>query len=166
MALNKQGVIEFINTLINEYRAISITGKQDILDIILLQDYVKADAVIKGYYIARKSFLYKRPVITNDFIEDKQNKPLIKLDRKSIELRTFNEKYKLEIPEIQKIFYSFEKYSNINLFGLDFMYDSNRKKYFMIDWNFYPGYKELLQNIPELINEHILIQYKEKIASN
>ena len=65
---------------------------------------------------------------------------------------------------LSKIGEKFETFSGDSLFGLDFlldMEDLKDKKYYLIDINQFPGYKELNKNMGQILLEHILF-YIEK----
>ena len=53
----------------------------------------------------------------------------------------------------------FEKFSGDTLFGLDFLFDMEslkNKKYYLIDINQFPGYKELNKDMGDILKNHIL----------
>jgi glutathione synthase/RimK-type ligase-like ATP-grasp enzyme len=60
---------------------------------------------------------------------------------------------------LSKIGEKFEQFSGDSLVGLDFLLDMDNlenKKYYLIDVNQFPGYKELNKDFGEIIQEHIL----------
>jgi len=72
-----------------------------------------------------------------------------------------NLNYKNNIDEklLSKIGEKFEQFSGDSLIGLDFLLDIENlgnKKYYLIDVNQFPGYKELNKDMGDIINEHVL----------
>ena len=50
---------------------------------------------------------------------------------------------------------NYEEYSGDSLFGLDFILDIEKGKYYLIDANGLPGYKELYDDMGEILVNHI-----------
>ena len=60
---------------------------------------------------------------------------------------------------LSKIGEKFETFSGDSLFGLDFLLDMEDlkiKKYYLIDINQFPGYKELNKDMGDILKNHIL----------
>jgi hypothetical protein len=54
----------------------------------------------------------------------------------------------------------------INLLGLDFVYNIENNVYYLIDSNYYPGYKEITLDFNDILTERILNQLTRKHCSN
>jgi hypothetical protein len=55
----------------------------------------------------------------------------------------------------------FNEFSNISLYGLDFMFDEVTKLYYLLEINYFPSYREFGLELYKLITEHILKCYKK-----
>ena len=125
----------------------------------------------KNYFFYRPSFPDVSPDLVNEFEEYKRgffetSTSVLTKD----EFKNFWEKVgrkkdvKQEIGEKGENFLSivsdkFEDKVKDTLFGLDFIYDYEKKIYYLIDMNQFPGYKELIPVINNIISEHIINYY-------
>jgi len=57
---------------------------------------------------------------------------------------------------LDKIGECFENSSINSLFGLDFIFDYETKTTYLIDCNYYPGYRELVNDIHSMLSDHII----------
>ena len=125
----------------------------------------------KNYFFYRPSFPDVSPDLVNEFEEYKRgffetSTSVLTKD----EFKNFWEKVgrkkdvKQEIGEKGENFLSIvsDKFEDIvkdTLFGLDFIYDYEKKVYYLIDMNQFPGYKELIPVMNNIISEHIINYY-------
>ena len=133
---------------------------------IIMQEYIKSDYIIKGYRICNRNYYFKRQ-INHKLIDNNyqiSNITINKIDKKLNETVNYYSEV-TNYPELDNLMNDFEEHTNKNLFGLDFIFNSLDNSYYLIDCNFFPGYKELLNNISCLMNEHVLIYYN-KYESN
>ncbi len=72
----------------------------------------------------------------------------------------------IKVGYLVEISRSFQKFSDVSLFGLDFLYDHVNKEYYVIDCNLYPGYKELLHEFNGILTNHIENLYREFLEHN
>jgi len=42
------------------------------------------------------------------------------------------------------------------MFGLDLIYCYTKNEYYLVDLNYFPGYKELIMDFNELLIEHVI----------
>ena len=68
-------------------------------------------------------------------------------------------KEKINMDYLRKVSDLFEVFSEMTLFGLDFLYDNDKNEYYLVDVNFFPGYKELVKEFNEILIAHILKYY-------
>lgn len=176
--LNKRNILivqEYIasgNEIIKGYR---IAGKDFFYKRKLnlenkINDLLKNNKQEEGQEIdllgAKDEFVYKKLNNNNTYHHlNSVSKNLYKIENRSIEELTYEHQDGLRETNLDVLMNYFEKKTNINLFGLDFLFDKERNKYYLIDCNFFPGYKELIPEIPNLINEHITKYYSEANCS-
>ena len=136
--------------------------------------------IIKLYRIANKSYFFYRPSFPDSKIEfinkyEEYKRGFLELTTNflvSNEYKIFwqkvngvNSNYKDNVDEnlLSKIGEKFEQFSGDSLIGLDFLLDIENlenKKYYLIDVNQFPGYKELNKDMGKIIQEHILYYVK------
>ena len=136
--------------------------------------------IIKLYRITNKSYFFYRPSFPDSKIEfinkyEEYKRGFLELTTNflvSNEYKTFwqklngvNSNYKDNVDEnlLSKIGEKFEQFSGDSLIGLDFLLDIENlenKKYYLIDVNQFPGYKELNKDMGKIIQEHILYYVK------
>ncbi len=66
----------------------------------------------------------------------------------------------LNMDFLNRIGKEFEYESKKNLFGLDFLFNKDSNTYCLIDCNYMPGYKELINDFSNILKQHILTYYK------
>jgi inositol-1,3,4-trisphosphate 5/6-kinase/inositol-tetrakisphosphate 1-kinase len=143
----------------------------------VIQSYVNHGGyVIKLYRISDKAVIYLRPslpdvteeltktceeyskgyyqIYTNDLVTPEYKKFWMKLSN--------NDKIKISKNDefLDKIAKLFEDYSEMSLFGLDFLYDIKENKYYVVDVNYFPGYKELVPEFNDVIIDHVVKYFK------
>lgn len=62
---------------------------------------------------------------------------------------------------LEEIIFEFEQYSEKNLISVDFIKDINDTTYYILDCNFYPGFKEFKNQIGELLANHHFNYYEK-----
>ena len=150
--------------------------KKEKIKIILQQFINHGGYIIKLYRIANKSYFFYRPSFPDAKIEfinefDEYKRGFLELSTNKLvsqEYKLFwekvngiNENYNQNADEniLANIGEKFEKFSGDTLFGLDFLFDMENlkdKKYYLIDINQFPGYKELNKDMGDILKEHIL----------
>ena len=161
-----------------EYMKNYSKGKENQITQIIQSFINHGGYVIKMYRINKKNYFFYRPSfpdvspdLVNEFEEYKRgffetSTSVLTKD----EFKNFWEKVgrkkdvKQEIGEKGENFLSiisdkFEDKVKDTLFGLDFIYDYEKKVYYLIDMNQFPGYKELIPVINNIISEHIINYY-------
>lgn len=139
----------------------------------IVQQYVNHGGyVIKGYRINKQSFFFYRPSfpdvsadLVNKFEEYKDG--FYHTSTTELVGNTFKQFWE-KVPKLTNIqqcvdesylghiMELFEEYSKDTLFGCDFLYDYVNNKYYLVDINQYPGYKELIPQFNDIITQHIL----------
>ena len=161
-----------------EYMKNYSKGKENQITQIIQSFINHGGYVIKMYRINKKNYFFYRPSfpdvspdLVNEFEEYKRgffetSTSVLTKD----EFKNFWEKVgrkkdvKQEIGEKGENFLSivsdkFEDKVKDTLFGLDFIYDYEKKVYYLIDMNQFPGYKELIPVMNNIISEHIINYY-------
>ena len=166
------GLVNFIE-FFEEYTK---KDKKEKIKIVLQQFINHGGYIIKLYRIANKSYFFYRPSFPDakiEFIEKYQEykRGFLELSTNKLvsqEYKTFwekvngiNEQYNINVDEniLSKIGEKFETFSGDSLFGLDFLLDMEDlkiKKYYLIDINQFPGYKELNKDMGDILKNHIL----------
>ena len=150
---------------------------------IVLQQFINHGGyIIKLYRIANKSYFFYRPSFPDSKIEfinkfPEYKRGFLELSTNKLvskEYKTFwqkvngiNNDYNKNVDEniLSKIGEKFEKFSGDSLIGLDFLLDIENikdKKYYLIDVNQFPGYKELNKDMGDILKEHIMHYFNSK----
>ena len=171
----KDGLINFIE-FFKDYT--SKSNKEKIK--IVIQQFVNHQGyVIKLYRIQQKSYFYYRPSFPDCKIEymnkfEEYKKGFLQLTNAGLvseQYRKFWEKvnginnnYKNYVDEnyLSTVVNSWEEYCGDTLFGLDFILDMENRVYYLIDANGLPGYKELYNEMNNILSNHIDIWIKKK----
>ena len=142
---------------------------------IVIQQFVNHHGyIIKLYRIQKRSYFYYRPSFPDSKIEyikkyEEYKKGFLQLTNAgfvSPQYRQFWEKvnginndYKNYVDEnfLSKVVNSWEEYCGDTLFGLDFLFDKENGIYYLIDANGLPGYKELYNEMNEILSNHIVM---------
>ena len=140
---------------------------------IVIQQFINHGGyIIKLYRIQRTSYFYYRPSFPDSKIEyinkyerykrgflELTNSTIISLEYKEFweKVNGINNNYKNYVDEKFLSFVGdyYEEYSGDSLFGLDFILDIEKGIYYLIDANGLPGYKELYDNMGEILVNHI-----------
>jgi predicted SnoaL-like aldol condensation-catalyzing enzyme len=156
--------------------------KKEKIKIVLQQFINHGGYIIKLYRIANKSYFFYRPSFPDSKIEFINKYPeykrgFLELSTNKLvskEYKTFwqkvngiNDNYNKNVDEniLSKIGEKFQKFSGDSLIGLDFLLDIENikdKKYYLIDVNQFPGYKELNKDMGDILKEHIMHYFNSK----
>ena len=167
---------EGLKNFINYFKEYTKKDNKEKIKIVLQQFINHGGYIIKLYRINNKSYFFYRPSFPDSKIEfinkfEEYKRGFLELSTSylvSNEYKTFwqkvngvNPHYKDNVDEnlLSKIGEKFEQFSGDSLVGLDFLLDMDNlenKKYYLIDVNQFPGYKELNKDFGEIIQEHIL----------
>ena len=170
--LCESGLMNFINY----FREYTKSDKKEKIKIVLQQFINHGGYIIKLYRIANRCYFFYRPSFPDAKIEfinqfPEYNRGFLELSTNILVSKEYinfwekvngiNNNYKENVDEnlLEKIGEEFEKFSGDSLFGLDFLLDIDnieKKNYYLIDINQFPGYKELNKNFGNILKEHIL----------
>jgi inositol-1,3,4-trisphosphate 5/6-kinase/inositol-tetrakisphosphate 1-kinase len=146
---------------------------------IVVQKFVNHGGyVIKLYRINAKSYFYYRPSFPDSKIEfvnrfEEYKRGFLELTTPELITKKYrdfwekvngvNENYKGLVDEeyLSRIGENFEKFSGDSLVGLDFVFDIEKGIYYLIDVNQFPGYKELINEMNEIMSEHMTLGIKK-----
>ena len=120
------------------------------------------------FLIQKKNLFHKFEEYKRSFLELTTSELVTKKYKEFWEkVNGVNNNYKNIIDEtfLSKVGEDFEKYSGDSLVGLDFLLDSEKGIYYLIDINQFPGYKELYNEMGKIISEHIYLGIK-KLKNN
>ena len=165
-----------LKNFINYFKEYTKKDNKEKIKIVVQKFINHGGYIIKLYRIANKSYFFYRPSFPDSKIEfinkyEEYKRGFLELTTNylvSNEYKTFWQKvnginlnYKNNIDEklLSKIGEKFEQFSGDSLIGLDFLLDIENlgnKKYYLIDVNQFPGYKELNKDMGDIINEHVL----------
>ena len=165
-----------LKNFIEYFRDYTKNDKKEEIKIVLQQFINHGGYIIKLYRIANKSYFFYRPSFPDSKIEFINKYPeykrgFLELSTNKLvskEYKTFwqkvngiNDNYNKSVDEniLSKIGEKFEKFSGDSLIGLDFLLDIENiddKKYYLIDVNQFPGYKELNKDMGDILQEHIM----------
>lgn len=174
--INDQGIQNYIEFMKNYAK-----GYEDKISM-LIQSYVNHGGyVFKLYRVNDQAYIYSRPslpdaseelthyceeykngffkIYTNELFTDEYTSFWKKLSSNEKVCSSINRDF------LKTISTNFENYSKMTLFGLDFLYDIINKNYYLIDVNFFPGYKELINEFNDILINHI-ISYYNKFKEN
>ena len=169
-----------LKNFINYFKEYTKKDNKEKIKIVVQQFINHGGYIIKLYRIANKSYFFYRPSFPDSKIEfinkyEEYKRGFLELTTNflvSNEYKTFwqkvngvNSNYKEKVDEnlLSKIGEKFEQFSGDSLIGLDFLLDIENlenKKYYLIDVNQFPGYKELNKDMGKIIQEHILYYVK------
>lgn len=167
IVLSSKGLSQVVKNEIHDSNSIDEARKGRVN--LIIQEYVGSKYVIKAYRINRRTFFVKRKLNQQETIEKVREIGFLSINNKK------NEESKGDISsndiissdsqkEIDIIMEVFERKTKKNLFGLDFLLEEpGKERLFLIDCNYFPGYKELKGSISQLMREHCLEYYKEFI---
>ena len=165
-----------LKNFINYFKEYTKKDNKEKIKIVVQKFINHGGYIIKLYRIANKSYFFYRPSFPDSKIEfinkyEEYKRGFLELTTNylvSNEYKTFWQKvnginlnYKNNIDEklLSKIGEKFEQFSGDSLIGLDFLLDIENlgnKKYYLIDVNQFPGYKELNKDMGDIIKEHVL----------
>ena len=165
-----------LKNFIEYFKDYTKNDKKEEVKIVLQQFINHGGYIIKLYRIANKSYFFYRPSFPDSKIEFINKYPeykrgFLELSTNKLvskEYKTFwqkvngiNDNYNKSVDEniLSKIGEKFEKFSGDSLIGLDFLLDIENiddKKYYLIDVNQFPGYKELNKDMGDILQEHIM----------
>ena len=165
-----------VKNFINYFKEYTKNDHKEKIKIVLQQFINHGGYIIKLYRIANKSYFFYRPSFPDSKIEfinkfEEYKRGFLELTTNflvSNEYKTFwkkvndiNPNYKDNVDEnlLSKVGKKFEKFSEDSLIGLDFLLDIDNlenKKYYLVDVNQFPGYKELNKDMGDIIKEHVL----------
>ena len=165
-----------LKNFINYFKEYTKKDNKEKIKIVVQKFINHGGYIIKLYRIANKSYFFYRPSFPDSKIEfinkyEEYKRGFLELTTNylvSNEYKTFWQKvnginlnYKNNVDEnlLSKIGEKFEQFSGDSLIGLDFLLDienHGNKKYYLIDVNQFPGYKELNKDMGDIINEHVL----------
>ena len=92
----------------------------------------------------------------NEFLYQKQDQTF--WDRVKINEDLIKE---IDYNLLDKVSLQFNEFTNISLYGLDFMYDEISKFYYLLEVNYFPSYREFGLDLYKSIADHILKCYKK-----
>ena len=170
--LCESGLMNFINY----FKEYTKSDKKEKIKIVLQQFINHGGYIIKLYRIANRSYFFYRPSFPDAKIEfinqfPEYNRGFLELSTNKLVSKEYinfwekvngiNNNYKENVDEnlLEKIGEEFEKFSGDSLFGLDFLLDIDnieKKNYYLVDINQFPGYKELNKNFGNILKEHLL----------
>jgi hypothetical protein len=144
----------------------------------LIQSYVNHGGyVFKLYRVNDDAYIYSRPslpdaseeltrscqeykngffkIYTNDLFTEEYTNFWKKLSSNEKVCSSIDREF------LKTISTNFENYSKMSLFGLDFLFDIENKHYYLIDVNFFPGYKELINEFNGILIDHCISYFKK-----
>ena len=143
----------------------------------VIQERIKHGGImIKNYNINEESFSFIRPSLPDNAINNKNfNNNFIDFYNEMIykkndilfenyeEEKVDNLKKKLleKIEIINKLSNIFIKITKLTLFGLDFLYDEENDKFYILEINYFPSYRELGKELHNKFDEHIIKFYNK-----
>lgn len=165
LILSESGIKKFVN--VNNLKML-VNNKH-----FLVQKMIKHDGLMfKNFFINKKSYTFIRPSLPN--LEGKnleiahfkdncftfKNEFLYNKEDDSFwnSIENFQEEKLLADVNYQLIDYistHFAHQMDINLFGLDYLYDKETKTYYILECNYFPSYRELKEKLSNEFTEHI-----------
>lgn len=168
-----------IDNFIEYFNNNTANGFEDKINILIQSFFNHGGKVIKSYFINKTAYTYIRPSLPDmleeycSTIKEFENGYFCFCtpDLVSKKFEEFTKKFhidneidkKIDYNFLQKICSVFEKESEKTLFGLDFLYNSEKNVYSLIDCNYFPGYKEFKGGLGKIIKEHLLNYYQDHI---
>ena len=143
----------------------------------VIQERIKHGGImIKNYNINEESFSFIRPSLPDNAINNKNfnnnfidfyNEMIYKkndilfenYDEEKVE--NFKQKLLEKIEIINKLSNIFIKITKLTLFGLDFLYDEENDKFYILEINYFPSYRELGKELHNKFDEHIIKFYNK-----
>ena len=173
---------EGLKNFVEYFKTYTSEDNKEKIKIVIQQFINHGGYVIKLYRIKEKCYFYYRPSFPdskkeyiNKFEEYKRS--FLELTTSELVTKKYkefwekvngiNNDYKKMVDEefLSKVGEDFENYSGDSLVGLDFVLDVKKGIYYLIDINQFPGYKELYNEMGEIISEHVTLGIK-KIREN
>ena len=169
---------EGLKNFVEYFKTYSSEDNKEKIKIVIQHFINHGGYVIKLYRINGKSYFYYRPSFPdskkeyiNKFEEYKRS--FLELTTPELVTKKYkefwekvngvNNDYKKLVDEnfLSSVGEGFETFSGDSLVGLDFVYDIEKGIYYLIDVNQFPGYKELYNEMGELISEHMILGIKK-----
>jgi inositol-1,3,4-trisphosphate 5/6-kinase/inositol-tetrakisphosphate 1-kinase len=147
----------------------------------ILQRFINHDGLMfKNFFINKKSYTFIRPSLPNlegknlnlnHFKDDSftfKNEFLYQKEDESFweNIENIGEKMlcnQINYDLIDSISKKFAEDTQINLFGLDYLFDRVNNKYYLLECNYFPSYRELKDKLAEEFESHMVsyhIEYK------
>lgn len=147
----------------------------------VIQKFINHDGLIfKNFFINKKSYTFIRPSLPNlegknlklehfkddcfkfknEFLYGKEDDSFWQnIENPNEKLASQQVDYEL-IDYVSKLF---SEYMNVNLFGLDYLFDRNSKTYYLLECNYFPSYRELKDKLQPEFESHIITYHNELI---
>ena len=139
---------EFLDGLIEKFQIKEIS--------VAFQEFKNHSGCLFKYYIlGEKTFDFSRKSIPD--IEE--NQELVTFKTEQLEKLNLDGKYE-EIQQnrdfLNKVVIQLTRELHCDLIGVDFIYSEQEKTYYLIDVNFFPGFKEVVGDFPTLLKEYLI----------
>ncbi len=172
-----------LKNFVEFFKTYTLKDNKDKIKIVVQKFVNHGGYVIKLYRINDKSYFYYRPSFPDSKIEyinkfEEYKRGFLEVTTPELITKNYrdfwekvngvNENYKDLVDEkfLSKIGECFEKFSGDSLVGLDFVFDIENGIYYLIDVNQFPGYKELINEMNEIMSEHMVLGIKKTKEKN
>ena len=144
----------------------------------IIQERIKHGGImIKNYNINEESYSFIRPSLPDNAINnvhfkknnviDFYNEMIYKKNDILFEnyeeekVNLFKNKLSQKLEIINKLSNVFINITKLTLFGLDFLYDEENEKFYILEINYFPSYRELGKELHNKFDEHIIRFYNK-----
>ena len=144
----------------------------------IIQERIKHGGImIKNYNINEESYSFIRPSLPDNAINnvhfkknnviDFYNEMIYKKNDILFEnyeeekVNLFKNKLAQKLEIINKLSNVFINITKLTLFGLDFLYDEENEKFYILEINYFPSYRELGKELHNKFDEHIIRFYNK-----
>ena len=165
---------EGLKNFVEYFKEYSFKDNKDKIKIVIQQFVNHGGYVIKLYRINDKSYFYYRPSFPDSKLEninkfEEYKRGFLELSTSELVSKNYkefwkkvngvNDNYKNNVDEkfLSDIGKNFENFSGDSLVGLDFILDMEKRIYYLIDVNQFPGYKELSNEFGQILLEHVIL---------
>lgn len=170
LILNKEGLEKIFSN--NVYQDFLLPNKTFVLQELIPH----GGEMIKNYSINEESYSFIRPSlpdIKGNVLENKAleggslsfyNEMIYQKKIKGFfdsENKDEKERLKNKFEKVDKISLLFVQKTGITLYGLDFLYDSAKDIFYILEVNYFPSYRELGEKFPQKFSEHMVRYYKK-----
>lgn len=170
--------------IINEFGLVKFVEKENFKKLFLnksfiLQKFVNHDGLMfKNFFINKKSYTFIRPSLPNlegknlelkhfkdncftfknEFLYGKEDESFWNNIENSGEDKLDKE---INYDLINEISEKFANDMDLNLFGLDYLFDRINKTYYLLECNYFPSYRELKEKLAGEFESHMITYHNE-----